>query len=104
MEVETSPTELRQSLEKILGLARGIAKGLGKALDEPVAPRESELGPEPREGTPDEGVGSQGRVGRELKQVRSVDDEPSSEERRVFPVYFHRRRTSLYENSIGRPF
>ena len=55
MEVEPSPTELRQSLEKILGLALGIAKGLGKALDKLVAPDESELGPEPRDGTPDEG-------------------------------------------------
>ena len=55
MEVEPSSTELRQSLEKILGLALGIAKRLGNALDKLVGPGESGLGPEPREGTPDEG-------------------------------------------------
>ncbi len=55
MEVKPSPTELRRSLEKILGLALGIARGLGRALDKPVAPGEQRPGPEPREGTPDEG-------------------------------------------------
>jgi hypothetical protein len=56
MEVTPTRKELRLSLEKILDLALGIARGLGDALRESIALDETLVGPTLRKETPDEGV------------------------------------------------
>ena len=55
MEKETETRDVKQSLEKILDLALGIARELRAALEEPAALNASSVGIEPRRGAPDEG-------------------------------------------------